>query len=96
MIPKAQKGGRWLELRRGEREMSFGGIGRWVVRPRLYPELMGYGCCTGAVADLCSSFQRRGKGVQRQGSQQVAAHAALDFSQALGGAVDPGKIGGLG
>jgi hypothetical protein len=47
------------------------------------------------VDDLGCPFKRRRKGVQRQGSQQIAAHSPLDFSESLGSAVDPGKVCGL-
>ena len=61
--------------------------------PKRYSPLIAR--ATPNVVDLGCPFKRRRKGVQRQGSQQIAAHSPLDFSESLGSAVDPGKVCGL-
>ena len=43
-----------------------------------------------------NAFERGREGIEREGAQQVAAQAALDFSETVGGALQPGKVGGFG
>ena len=42
-----------------------------------------------------SAFESGGESIEGERAQQVSAHAAFDFGQAVGGERDPGEVGGF-
>lgn len=49
-----------------------------------------------APCELGYPFERRSEGVEREGTQEVATQAALDFAESFRSALHPGEIGRFG